>query len=89
MLDEEVKGRIIEIIREITYKGKQGVLLVTHDISAASGLCEKLMVMEAGRIVEEGAAQRILTAPEHPLTRNLIEVATDVKGYWKRYGKDA
>lgn len=85
MLDEAVKGKIADVIQEISDSGRFGVLLVTHDIAVASKLCKKLMVMQEGRVIEEGPAETVLNAPQQELTRNLIAVATDVKGYWEQY----
>ncbi|MDO4490769.1 MAG: dipeptide/oligopeptide/nickel ABC transporter ATP-binding protein [Lachnospiraceae bacterium] len=85
MLDEEVKGKILDVIREIMEKGAYGVLLVTHDIAAARTLCSRLLVMEAGKILEEGPAEDIFAAPKAELTKKLIAVATDLKGFWRDY----
>ena len=85
MLDEEVKGKIAEVIKEISDSGRFGVLLITHDIAIAARLCKRLMVMENGKIIEEGDASMILAAPRQDLTKNLIDVATNVEQFWKRY----
>lgn len=85
MLDEAVKGKITEVIQEIAASGRFGVLLVTHDIAMAAKLCQRLCVMENGRIIEEGPSQEVFANPQQELTRNLIAVATDVKGYWEQY----
>ena len=89
MLDEAVKEKITDLIMEIAANGKFGFLLVTHDIAAASKLCRTLMVMERGRIIEEGPAGELIAAPKQALTRNLIEVATDVRSYWEKYRSGA
>jgi ABC-type glutathione transport system ATPase component len=88
MLDEEVKEKITDLIREVAESGEFGFLLVTHDIAVASRICRRLMVMESGRIVEEGPAQEIFAHPRQTLTRNLVEVATDVKRFWKEYRRE-
>lgn len=49
------------------------VLFITHDLALASEYCDRALVMNAGRIVEEGPAARIFTAPEHPYTRALLD----------------
>lgn len=85
MLDEEVKGKIAEVIQEISDSGRFGVLIVTHDIAIAARLCQKLMVMENGSIIEQDTSGRILTVPQQELTKSLIAVATDVEQYWAKY----
>lgn len=83
MLDQEVKQSILDLIAEITGTGRFGFLMVTHDIAMASAVCDRLMVMSAGRIVEEGETKQVMKTPEHEVTKALIEVATDVREYWK------
>ncbi|MCI8514531.1 MAG: ABC transporter ATP-binding protein [Lachnospiraceae bacterium] len=85
MLDEAVKEKIAEVIGEVAAGGDFGVLLITHDIAMAAKLCGRLMVMEEGRVIEEGPSEEILAAPKRELTRNLIEVATDVRKFWETY----
>lgn len=85
MLDEAVKGRIVDVIREIIADAQFGVLLVTHDMTVASRICSRLIVMEAGCVVEEGTAGRVLSQPQAELTKSLISVSTDLHGYWNRY----
>ncbi len=85
MLDEEVKHKITDVIQEIVATGQFGVLLVTHDIAAASRICQHLLVMETGRIVEEGPAAVVFARPQAELTKRLVAVATDLKGFWKEY----
>lgn len=85
MLDEEVKHKITDVIQEITASGEFGFLLVTHDIAVASRICGRLLVMESGRIIEEGTAAEVFGSPKEELTKNLVAVATDVRSYWKKY----
>lgn len=49
------------------------VIFITHDLALASEYCDRALVMNAGRIVEEGPAARIFTAPQHPYTRALLD----------------
>jgi peptide/nickel transport system ATP-binding protein len=46
---------------------------VTHDLSVASGFCHRVIVLEGGRIVEEGPGAALLSAPKAPITRTLVE----------------
>jgi peptide/nickel transport system ATP-binding protein len=49
------------------------MLFVTHDLSVASGFCHRVIVLEGGRIVEEGPGARLLSAPQAAITRSLVE----------------
>ena len=85
MLDQEVKESIVELIGEIAKSGKFGFLMVTHDIAMSAKVCENLLVMSEGRIVEQGKTEDIMSAPKSEVTRALIAVATDVKTFWEKY----
>lgn len=82
MLDQEVKESITELIREIASSGKFGFLMVTHDIAMSAKICEKLLVMSEGKIVEQGDTEKVFAEPKSHVTKALIEVATDVKKFW-------
>ena len=49
------------------------VLLVTHDLPLASSVCDELLVMKDGELVERGTPQKLIHAPEQPYTRRLVE----------------
>jgi peptide/nickel transport system ATP-binding protein len=46
--------------------------MITHDLAVARRLCHRIVVMDAGRIVEQGPTERLIAAPEHPITRKLV-----------------
>ena len=82
MLDQEVKESIVELIREISQSGKFGFLMVTHDIVMSAKVCENLLVMSEGKIIEQGKTDLIMKMPQSEVTQSLIEVATNVKKFW-------
>jgi peptide/nickel transport system ATP-binding protein len=49
--------------------------MVTHDLAAAARRAERVVVLDAGRVVEAGPVDRVLVAPEHPVTRELLAYA--------------
>jgi ABC-type glutathione transport system ATPase component len=65
---KEVLDTIVNIVRE---RG-MGLLLVTHDLSLAAGICDTLIVMKDGEIAESGPARQIAENPQHPYTQQLI-----------------
>lgn len=73
MLDVAVRAVIMNIL--IDFKDQLGIstLFITHDLSAAHYLGGDIMVMRRGKVVETGAVDRVLTSPEHPYTRLLLE----------------
>ena len=71
-LDTSVRMTVIELLQRLAREQGIGFLLVSHDLTIVSALCERMAVLEAGRIVEEGATRSVLTAPAHPYTRRLL-----------------
>jgi peptide/nickel transport system ATP-binding protein len=49
------------------------MLFVTHDLAVASGFCQRVIVLDGGRIVEEGPGDQLLAAPQAEITRTLVE----------------
>jgi ABC-type glutathione transport system ATPase component len=83
MVDREVKEELSVLLRSIVLGHKTAFLMVTHDISLAAGICDRILVMERGRIIEENSAQGIINHPQQKLTRDLIRISADVRSYWK------
>ncbi|WP_167145018.1 ABC transporter ATP-binding protein [Actinomyces sp. ZJ308] len=71
-LDVVVQREIMELVLERREALGFSVLLITHDLSLLAGVCDRIGVMEAGRLVEEGPAASILSTPTHPATRALL-----------------
>ena len=70
--DVVVQREIMELVLDLKARLSFSVLLITHDLSLMAGVCDRIGVMEAGRLVEEGPARRILTSPAHPATQALV-----------------
>jgi peptide/nickel transport system ATP-binding protein len=71
-LDVVVQKDVLAMIREIQREIGSSLLFVTHDLSVHANLCDRLGVMYAGRLVEEGPVGEIFRAPQHPYTAHLI-----------------
>jgi len=71
-LDVTVQARVLDLIRDVQQKLQMGVILVTHDIAVAAEIADEVIVMYAGRIVEQGPIREILRDPQHPYTRGLL-----------------
>jgi peptide/nickel transport system ATP-binding protein len=71
-LDASVQARILELLRGLCAETGIGLVLVTHDMAVAREMADRVAVMYAGRIVEEGGADAILDAPRHPYSRALV-----------------
>ena len=74
-LDVLVAGTILDLLGELQRQRGLAILMITHDLAVARRLCHRIIVMAAGMIVEEAPAERLITAPEHIVTRQLIEAS--------------
>jgi oligopeptide/dipeptide ABC transporter ATP-binding protein len=71
-LDVTVQARVLDLIRDVQQKLEMSVILVTHDIAVAAEVADEVIVLYAGRIVEQGPIRTILRDPQHPYTRGLL-----------------
>ncbi len=75
-LDVVTQAQILRLLRDVTSaQNGPGLLLITHDLHAAAHLCDRALVIEAGRIVEDSPMRQLVTDPQHPHTRALIASA--------------
>ncbi|QEL27157.1 ABC transporter ATP-binding protein (plasmid) [Bosea sp. F3-2] len=72
-LDVTTQAQILRLFRELLTKHDSGVLMITHDFGVVADVADHVVVMRQGEVVERGAPDKVLTAPEHPYTRALIE----------------
>jgi oligopeptide transport system ATP-binding protein len=79
-LDASVQAQILNLLADLREQLGLAVILITHDMSVARHLCDQIVVMQAGQIVEEGQAERVLLAPEHPYTQELLRAVPRLNG---------
>jgi peptide/nickel transport system ATP-binding protein len=75
-LDVTVEAQILQLLKLKKRELGMSVLFISHDLNVVASIADRIAVMYAGRIVEVGAADEILTHPEHPYTKALIECST-------------
>ena len=71
-LDVTVQAKILDLLKELQLKEKMGMLLISHDLSIIAGTCDRVLIMYAGNIVEEGPVDDIFYKPQHPYTKALL-----------------
>ncbi|MDN3260851.1 dipeptide/oligopeptide/nickel ABC transporter permease/ATP-binding protein [Streptomyces sp. CSDS2] len=76
-LDVRVQAEVLDLLRRLQKDRDLGVLLVTHDLGVVADLCDRVAVMNGGRIVETGPTQQVLHSPEDPYTRTLLGAVLD------------
>ncbi len=71
-LDVTVQAQILQLLKDIRAETGLSILLITHDFGVAASVADRVVVMYAGRIVENGPVDQLLTHPRHPYTRGLL-----------------
>lgn len=71
-LDPTIQRQILDLLKSLRSSSQMGQIIISHDMRVIQALCDRVLVMYAGKIVEEGAVQNILTEPRHPLTKMLL-----------------
>ena len=72
-LDVTVQAQIFDLLRELQREKGTAILLITHDMGAVAEMADRVMVMYAGRVIEQGDAAQVLGQPGHPYTQGLID----------------
>jgi oligopeptide/dipeptide ABC transporter ATP-binding protein len=78
-LDVTVQAQILKLMGQLARSEGMSVLYVSHDLSVVAQLCDRVMVMYAGRIVEQASANALFREPLHPYTRGLIDAVSGLK----------
>ena len=73
-----VQAQIVDLLRELQVRYGLAYLFISHDLKVVRALAHDILVMKDGAIVEQGTAEKVLTAPEHPYTRALMAAAFDL-----------
>jgi peptide/nickel transport system ATP-binding protein len=71
-LDVTTQQTVMALLARIKAERGMAMILITHDLGLAARWCDRIVVMEAGRVVEQGATERLFEAPAHPYTRRLV-----------------
>jgi peptide/nickel transport system ATP-binding protein len=79
-LDVTIQAQVLALIRRLARETGAAVLLVSHDLGVISQMCDRVLVMYAGRVVEEASIATVFRAPAHPYTRALIECLPRLDG---------
>lgn len=72
-LDVTIQAQIMELIEELKQELNMSVILITHDLGVVAGTTDRIAVMYAGRIVEQGTTDEVFASPKHPYTQGLLE----------------
>ena len=72
-LDVTIQAQILDLIKELSNKLNTAVIMITHDLGVVAGMCDRIAVMYAGKVVENASNDDIFNDPKHPYTEGLIK----------------
>ncbi|MGH9743220.1 MAG: ABC transporter ATP-binding protein, partial [Candidatus Acidiferrum sp.] len=78
-LDVTVQKQILDLLDQLRRELRLGRLFITHDLGVVAQIADRVAVMYAGRIIEEGPAREVLAAPRHPYTQGLLEASPTIE----------
>jgi oligopeptide/dipeptide ABC transporter ATP-binding protein len=72
-LDVTIQAQILDLLRTLVAERDTALILITHDLGVVAGMCERVHVMYAGMVMEEGPAESVFATPRHPYTLGLLQ----------------
>jgi oligopeptide/dipeptide ABC transporter ATP-binding protein len=71
-LDVTIQAQVLDLLRQLNQESNTAIILITHNLGVVAGICDRVLVMYAGRIVEEGPTTEVFGKPKHPYTWSLL-----------------
>jgi peptide/nickel transport system ATP-binding protein len=78
-LDVTIQAQILKLMKKLNQDYKTAIMLITHDLGVVAEVCQRVVVMYAGKVVEEGDIDSIFKFPKHPYTIGLIKSVPDMR----------
>lgn len=78
-LDVTIQAQIVDLLKELKERLGMAIIFITHDLGVVSDICDKIIVMYAGKVVEEGMSRQIFYHQKHPYTKGLLESVPDIE----------
>ncbi|WP_067727142.1 ABC transporter ATP-binding protein [Oceanobacillus damuensis] len=79
-LDVTIQAQILELMRKLNKEKDTAILLITHDLGVVADICDRVIVMYSGQVVEEGTKREVLKDPKHPYSKGLIRSIPKLHG---------
>jgi peptide/nickel transport system permease protein len=76
-LDVTIQAEVLDLLRRLQKEMGMGVLIVTHNFGVVADICDRVLVMRTGQVVEEGAVQEVFSHPDHEYTQMLMSAVLD------------
>ncbi|MEK4538886.1 ABC transporter ATP-binding protein [Peribacillus sp. FSL K6-1552] len=78
-LDVTIQAQILELMKNLNKETDTAIMMITHDLGVVAQMCERVIVMYAGKVIEEGQVQTIFRNPKHPYTVGLLQSIPDMR----------
>ncbi|MCT2536068.1 ABC transporter ATP-binding protein [Aquibacillus koreensis] len=78
-LDVTIQKQILQLMKKLNKDFGTAILMVTHDLGVVAEVCDRIVVMYSGKIVEEGSVKTIFNSPKHPYTKGLLKSVPDIR----------
>lgn len=78
-LDVTTQAQILKLMKQLNTKLNTAILLITHDLGVVAEICERVIVMYAGEVVEEAPVHELFNDPKHPYTKGLLQSVPDIR----------
>ncbi len=75
MLDPSEQAKMIQLLKQLQVDRGMAMIFISHDLSVVMRVADRVLVLDGGRVVEEGSGGSLLVAPQHPATRDLLEAS--------------
>ncbi|CAM3858609.1 ABC transporter ATP-binding protein [Mesobacillus zeae] len=79
-LDVTIQAQILSLMKDLNEKLDTAIIMITHDLGVVAEVCQRVIVMYAGKVVEEGTVEDIFNNPGHPYTIGLLKSLPDIRG---------
>ncbi|TVY11690.1 ABC transporter ATP-binding protein [Paenibacillus cremeus] len=83
-LDVTIQAQILDLMKELKEKHKTAIMMITHDLGVVAEMCDRVIVMYSGKVVEESDVISLFTNPKHPYTQGLMKSVPSLDGEEKR-----
>lgn len=80
-LDVTIQSQILQLLQELKAEYQMSILLITHDMGIAAEMADRIIVMYAGRVVEQATSEQLFEKPHHPYTRGLLRSITTIDSH--------
>src|SRR5699024_5570442 len=77
-LDVTIQAQILRLMKRMQQQFDTSIILITHDLGVVAGMCDRVIVMKDGEVVEQNTIEKVFSAPKHPYTKKLLNALPQI-----------